>query len=132
MSRHSESGTEIALFDERGRDANRRLDVDYPFLKIEVIVAQNVLTIKGRAPQMLPGKARYQEYEPASVFRQFRLNNALDTDHSGRLNRARALLEKDWTNANPRQQPMGPGGTPESPRPNLAHSIDSGSRESNP
>ena len=47
---------------------------------VEVSVTQNVLTIKGRAPQLLPGKARYQEYEPASVFRQFRLNNALDTD----------------------------------------------------
>ncbi len=47
---------------------------------LEVSVTQNVLTIKGRAPQMLPGKARYQEYEPASVLRQFRLDNALDTD----------------------------------------------------
>ena len=48
---------------------------------LEVSVTQNVLTIKGGAPQTLPGKARYQEYEPASVFRQFRLHNALDTDH---------------------------------------------------
>ena len=47
---------------------------------LEVSVTHNVLTIKGRASQVLPGKARYQEYEPASVFRQFRLNNAFDTD----------------------------------------------------
>ena len=47
---------------------------------VEVNVTQNVLTIRGRAPQKLPGKARYQEYEPASVWRQFRLNNALDTE----------------------------------------------------
>ena len=47
---------------------------------LDVSVTHNVLTIKGHAPQKLPGKARYQEYEPASVFRQFRLNNAFDTD----------------------------------------------------
>ena len=43
-------------------------------------MAHNVLTIKGHAPPRLPGKARYQEFQLASVFRQFKLNNALDTD----------------------------------------------------
>lgn len=47
---------------------------------LEVSVTHNVLTIKGHAPQRLPGKARYQEFQLASVFRQFKLNNALDTD----------------------------------------------------
>ena len=47
---------------------------------LEVSVTHNVLTIKGRAPHKLPGKARYQEFQLASVFRQFKLNNALDTD----------------------------------------------------
>ena len=47
---------------------------------LEVSVTHNVLTIKGRAPQGLPGQARYHEYELAPVFRQFRLNNAFDTD----------------------------------------------------
>ena len=47
---------------------------------LEVSVTHNVLTIKGRASQKLPGKARYQEFQPASVFRQFKLNNALDAD----------------------------------------------------
>ena len=47
---------------------------------LEVSVTHNVLTIKGHAPQKLPGKARYQEFRLASVFRQFKLNNALDTD----------------------------------------------------
>ena len=48
---------------------------------LEVSVTQNVLTLKGRVSQMLPGKARYQEYEPTPVLRRFRLNNALDTEH---------------------------------------------------
>ena len=47
---------------------------------LEVSVTHNVLTIKGHAPQRLPGKARYQEFQLASVFRQFKLNNALDAD----------------------------------------------------
>ena len=47
---------------------------------LEVSVTHNVLTIKGHAPQKFPGKARYQEFQPASVFRQFKLHNALDTD----------------------------------------------------
>ena len=47
---------------------------------LEVSVTHNVLTIKGHAPRRLPGKARYQEFQLASVFRQFKLNNALDTD----------------------------------------------------
>ena len=47
---------------------------------LEVSVTHNVLTIKGRTPQRLPGKARYQEFQLASVFRQFKLNNAFDTD----------------------------------------------------
>jgi HSP20 family protein len=47
---------------------------------LEVSVTHNVLTIKGRAVRKLPGKARYQEFQPASVFRQFKLGNALDTD----------------------------------------------------
>jgi HSP20 family molecular chaperone IbpA len=47
---------------------------------LEVSVTHNVLTIKGHAPRELPGKARYQEFQLASVFRQFKLNNALDTE----------------------------------------------------
>ncbi|MCE2494732.1 MAG: Hsp20/alpha crystallin family protein [Alphaproteobacteria bacterium] len=47
---------------------------------LEVSVTRNVLTIKGRLTGDLPGKARYREFQPASVFRQFRLGNALDTD----------------------------------------------------
>ena len=47
---------------------------------LEVSVTHNVLTIKGRTNRRLPGKARYQEFQPASLFRQFRLGNALDTD----------------------------------------------------
>ena len=47
---------------------------------LEVSVTHNVLTIKGHAPLKLPGKARYQEFQPASVFRQFKLNSALDTE----------------------------------------------------
>ena len=47
---------------------------------LAVSVTHNVLTIKGHAPQGLPGKTRYQEFQLASVFRQFKLNNALDTD----------------------------------------------------
>ena len=47
---------------------------------LEVSVTHNVLTIKGRAVAKLPGKARYQEFQPASVFRQFKLGNALDTE----------------------------------------------------
>ncbi len=47
---------------------------------LEVSVANNVLTVRGHAPQNLPGKARYQEFQLASVFRQFRLHNALDAD----------------------------------------------------
>ena len=54
---------------------------------LEVSVTNNVLTIKGRAQRNLPGKARYQEFQPASVFRQFKLGNALDTDQvDARLN----------------------------------------------
>ena len=54
---------------------------------LEVSVTHNVLTIKGRAARKLPGKARYQEFEPALLFRQFRLGNALDTDQvDARLN----------------------------------------------
>ena len=54
---------------------------------LEVSVTHNVLTIKGRATGRLPGKARYQEFQPASVFRQFKLGNALDTDQvDARLN----------------------------------------------
>ncbi|MCY4513726.1 MAG: Hsp20/alpha crystallin family protein, partial [Candidatus Tectomicrobia bacterium] len=35
----------------------------------------------------LPGKARFQEFQPASLFRQFKLGNALDTDQvDARLN----------------------------------------------
>ena len=47
---------------------------------LEVSVTHNVLTIKGHAPQKLSGKARYQEFQLASVFRQFKLHNALDTE----------------------------------------------------
>ncbi len=47
---------------------------------LEVSVTHNVLTIKGHGPQKLPGKARYQEFQLASVFRQFKLNNAFNTD----------------------------------------------------
>ena len=47
---------------------------------LEVSVTHNVLTIKGRASRQLPGKARYQEFHPAPVFRRFRLGSALDTD----------------------------------------------------
>ena len=47
---------------------------------LEVSVTHNVLTIKGRATRQLPGKARYQEFQPAPVFRRFRLGSALDTD----------------------------------------------------
>ena len=47
---------------------------------LEVSVTHNLLTIKGRAAGRLPGKTRYQEFQPASVFRQFKLGNALDTD----------------------------------------------------
>ena len=47
---------------------------------LEVSVTHNVLTIKGHAPQKFPGKARYQEFQPASVFRRFKFNSALDTD----------------------------------------------------
>ena len=47
---------------------------------LEVSVTHNVLTIKGRASRQLPGKARYQEFQPAPVFRRFRLGSALDTD----------------------------------------------------
>ena len=47
---------------------------------LAVSVTHNVLTIKGHAPQRLPGKARYQEFQLASVFRQLKLNNALDTE----------------------------------------------------
>lgn len=47
---------------------------------LEVSVTHNVLTIKGRASQKFPGKARYQEFQPASVFRRFKLNSALDAD----------------------------------------------------
>lgn len=47
---------------------------------LEVSVTHNVLTIKGHAPQKPPGKARYQEFQPASVFRRFKFNSALDTD----------------------------------------------------
>lgn len=47
---------------------------------LEVSVTHNVLTIKGHAPQKLSGKARYQEFQLASVFRQFKLNNAFDTE----------------------------------------------------
>lgn len=47
---------------------------------LEVSVTHNVLTIKGHAPQKFPGKARCQEFQPASVFRQFKLNSALDAD----------------------------------------------------
>ena len=39
-----------------------------------------MLTIKGRTSRQLPGRARYQEFQSASLFRQFRLGNALDTD----------------------------------------------------
>ena len=54
---------------------------------LEVSVTHNVLTLKGRAIRTLPGKARYQEFQPASVFRQFKLGNALDTDRvDARLN----------------------------------------------
>ena len=54
---------------------------------LEVSVTHNVLTIKGRVTRELPGKVRYQEFQPASVFRQFRLGNALDTDQvDARLN----------------------------------------------
>lgn len=47
---------------------------------LEVSVAGNVLTIKGRVAQGLPGKERYQEYEPVSVLRRFRLDSAFDTE----------------------------------------------------
>ncbi len=47
---------------------------------LEVSVTHNVLTIRGHAPQNLPGKARYQEFQLASVLRQFKLNNALDAE----------------------------------------------------
>ena len=47
---------------------------------LEVSVTHNVLTIKGRASRQLPGRARYQEFQPAPVFRRFRLGSALDTD----------------------------------------------------
>ena len=47
---------------------------------LEVNVTHNVLTIKGRVARELPGKGRYREFQPASLFRQFRLGNALDTD----------------------------------------------------
>ena len=54
---------------------------------LEVSVTHNVLTIKGRATGTLPGKARYQEFQPASLLRQFKLGNALDTDQvDARLN----------------------------------------------
>ena len=54
---------------------------------LEVSVTHNVLTIKGRVTRNLPGKARYQEFQPASLFRQFKLGNALDTDQvDARLN----------------------------------------------
>ena len=47
---------------------------------LEVSVANNVLTLKGRVAQGLPGKARYQEFEPASILRRFKLDNAFDTE----------------------------------------------------
>ena len=54
---------------------------------LEVSVTHNLLTIKGRAEPKLPGKARYQEFQPASVFRQFKLGNALDSNQvEARLN----------------------------------------------
>ena len=59
------------------------LVVDLPGVSqdnLEVSVTHNVLTIKGHAPLKLPGKARYQEFQPASVFRRFKFNSALDTD----------------------------------------------------
>ena len=47
---------------------------------LEVSVANNVLTLKGHVGQGLPGKARYQEFEPVSILRRFKLNNAFDTE----------------------------------------------------
>ena len=58
-----------------------------PQESLEVSVTNNVLTIKGRVTRNLPGKARFQEFQPASLFRQFKLGNALDTDQvDARLN----------------------------------------------
>ena len=47
---------------------------------LEVSVTHNVLTIRGRSVQKLPGRSRYEEFQPASLFCQFRLGNTLDTD----------------------------------------------------
>ena len=58
-----------------------------PHDSLEVSVTRNVLTIRGRAVQKLPGTSRYREFQPASLIRRFRLGSALDTDQvDARLN----------------------------------------------
>ena len=47
---------------------------------LEVSVANHVVTIKGHVTQRTPGKERYQEFEPVSLLRRFRLDSAFDTE----------------------------------------------------
>jgi HSP20 family molecular chaperone IbpA len=45
---------------------------------LEVRVDHDLLTIRGRATHLAPGDAVYREYELASFFRQFELNEKVD------------------------------------------------------